>query len=227
MVNAGQQSIAIDKQTIGLGHTLGRGLRIANGLPFNLLFQLLQVLFAYHVGRNNHLPIRPRVEERHENLFIRRPAATRNKQVLALHKILNQRQMLAGLLYLQHAVEPRIARNRHVADAYRGQQAAALLVLHKEMRETSKHLSITLAIPTKENLVGTEDAANAICRHTTMLKDVQVVVPKLVLDEKGHHGAHQPQETAGVERRVERQVTNNVGSFVVLSHLVARRREKR
>ena len=85
------------------------------------------------MGRNNHLPIRPRVEERHKYLFVGSPTAARHKQVFALYEVFYQGQMFAGLLYLQHAVEARIACNRNVAKAYRGKQLAALLGLNEKM----------------------------------------------------------------------------------------------
>ena len=60
-----------------------------------------------------------------------------------------------------------------------------------------------------------------------MAQDVHVVVPELILDEERHHRSDGTQETACVAHRVERQVTHDVGSLVVLTHLIARGREER
>ena len=60
-----------------------------------------------------------------------------------------------------------------------------------------------------------------------VLEDMQIVIPELILDEEGGHRTDGPQETTGVGDGVERQVTDDVGPFVVLAHLIARRREER
>ena len=60
-----------------------------------------------------------------------------------------------------------------------------------------------------------------------MLKNVEVVVPEFILDEEGHHGPYRPKKAAGVAYGVQRQVANDVGSVVVFTHFVARRREER
>ena len=90
-----------------------------------------------------------------------------------------------------------------------------------------EHTAILAAVPLEEYLVGTEDAADAIHGHVPVLQDVQVVVPELVLDEERHHGTDSPQEAARIGNRVERQVADDVGSLVVLAHLVAAGREER
>ena len=59
-----------------------------------------------------------------------------------------------------------------------------------------------------------------------MAEDVKVVVPELILDEEGHDRPDRPQETAGIADGVERQVADDVGTLVVLTHLIARRREE-
>ena len=60
----------------------------------------------------------------------------------------------------------------------------------------------------------------------TVLQYVQVVIPELILDEKSHYWPHQPQESYGIDWRVDRQIADDVGTFVVLAHFIARRREK-
>ena len=60
-----------------------------------------------------------------------------------------------------------------------------------------------------------------------MLEDMQIVIPELILDEEGHHGPHRAQEAAGIGNRVQRQIAHDVGTLIVLAHLVARRREER
>ena len=59
-----------------------------------------------------------------------------------------------------------------------------------------------------------------------MLQDMQIVVPKLVLDEESHHRVDGTQETASVSDGVERQISDDISTFVVLAHLIARRREE-
>ena len=60
-----------------------------------------------------------------------------------------------------------------------------------------------------------------------MLQDMEVVVPELVFDEESHHGTHGTQEAAGIGDGIEWQIGDDVGTVVVLAHLVARRREER
>ena len=53
-----------------------------------------------------------------------------------------------------------------------------------------------------------------------MLQDMQIVVPEFVLDEESHHGTNRTQEPAGIGHRVDGQVGDNVGTLVILAHLI-------
>ena len=128
--------------------------------------------------------------------------------------------MLGSLFNLQHTVEAGIAHHGSIGDTNLGQEFLADLVLHKEMSEAIKHATILAAIPLKEHLLGTEDARHAIDRYTTMLQDVQVVVPELVFDKESHHRSDRAQESASVSYCVEWQIGDDVGSLVVLAHLI-------
>ena len=55
---------------------------------------------------------------------------------------------------------------------------------------------------------------------------MEVVVPKLILHEKGHDRAYRAKEAARVADGVDREVGDDVRPLVVLAHLVARRREE-
>ena len=60
-----------------------------------------------------------------------------------------------------------------------------------------------------------------------MLQDMQVVVPKLVLDEECHLRTYGSQKAACIANGVEWQIADDVGTLVVLAHLIARGREER
>ena len=134
--------------------------------------------------------------------------------------------MLGLLLNLQDTVEAGVASYTDAGDANLSQQLTALLVLHEEVGEAVEHTTVLATIPLEEYLVGTEDAGDAVDRHMAVLQDVEVVVPELVLDEERHDGTHRTQEADGVDGGVERQVADDVGTLVVLAHLVARGREE-
>jgi hypothetical protein len=89
------------------------------------------------------------------------------------------------------------------------------------MREAVQYATILSAIPLEEHLVRTEDARYTINRHIPVLQDMQVVIPELILDEESHHRTYSPQETPGVGDGIQRQITDDIGSLVVLSHLIA------
>ena len=59
-----------------------------------------------------------------------------------------------------------------------------------------------------------------------MLQDMQIVVPEFVLDEESHDRTNGAQEAAGIGHGVDGQVGDDVGTLVVLSHLIARGREE-
>ena len=94
------------------------------------------------------------------------------------------------------------------------------------MGEAVEHTAILTAIPLEEHLIRTEDARYTIHGHSTVLENMHVVIPELVLDEESHHRTDGTKETTGVGDGVEGQVTDDVGPLVVLTHLIARRREK-
>ena len=84
-----------------------------------------------------------------------------------------------------------------------------------------------LAVPAEEHLVRTEDTRDTINGNVAVFQDVQVVVPELILDEERHHRMYGTQEATGIGDSVERQVADDVSTLVVLTNLVARRREER
>ena len=84
-------------------------------------------------------------------------------------------------------------------------------------------MAVLASIPAEEDLVRAENTADTIHGHIPMLEDMQIVVPELVLDEECHHGSDGSQESACVGNGVQRQVADDVGTFVILAHLIARR----
>ena len=123
--------------------------------------------------------------------------------------------------YGGYAVEAGVACDIDVVDADGGEELFALLVLHEEVGEALEHMSVGSAVPAEEDLVGTEDAADAIDRHATMAQDVNIVVPELVFDEECHGGAHGAQEAQCVGWCVDGQVADEVGELIVFAHLIA------
>ena len=91
------------------------------------------------------------------------------------------------------------------------------------MADTPQYTGIFPSIPSEKHLFGPENAGNTINRDVAMAKDMEVIVPKLVFDEKGRHGPHQAKKTPGIDHRVQREVTDDVSSFVVFPHLVTGR----
>ena len=83
-----------------------------------------------------------------------------------------------------------------------------------------------MTVPSEENLPWTEYARHTVCRYAAMLQYVQIVEPELILYEKGHHRPDGSQEANGMQTSVERQIADDIGSLVILSHLVARGREE-
>ena len=137
------------------------------------------------------------------------------------HECLDYRKLLGQRLDGHDAVEAGITHYLCFRDANLSQKLAALLILNKELGETLQHTRIGTSVPPEENLVGTEDAAHAIGGNTAMLQDMQIVVPEFVLDEESHHGTNRAQEPAGIGHRVDGQVGDNVGTLVILAHLIA------
>ena len=106
------------------------------------------------------------------------------------------RQLFAGLLDLKNAVETRVSDNINIGNSQLSQQCFALHVLHKEMCEAFQYAAILPAIPLEKYLIGTENAAYAVGGNTTMLQDMEVVVPEFIFDEESHHGFYRAKETA-------------------------------
>jgi len=181
------------------------------------------------MGRDDELPVAARVKILDENLLVGRPRRAGHKYLgrRCAHESLYQRQLPAGLLDLQHAVEPGVAGDRNIVETDGMKQRAALLVLHKEMGEAAQHLGIAPGIPLEEHLIGAENARDTIRGHSPMLQDVKVVVPKLIFDEERHLRPHDAQEATCVADRVQGKIADDVGSLVVFPHLIARWREKR
>ena len=236
-VDAAQQSETVDDKNIGTGESrvvrVLRERRVAHDLTSCEQFpNLLQVVLANDVRGNDDLPVGMVVEPGDKDFLVGLPAATSDKHfgTLAtrrslltshLQELLYQRQLSGSILNLQHTVEAGVTHNGHIVNANGGQQLLADVVLHIEPGEALQHMGVLTTIPAEEHLSGTEDAADAIDGNAPMLQDMQVVVPKLILDEERHHGTDGAQEATGIGDGVKGQVADDVGSLVVLAYLVA------
>ena len=234
MIDARKKSIAVDHQDISIFDICLSSIFISHYLATcQQLLNLFKMIFANDMGRNNQLPVLVLIKVTDKDFFIRRPATACHE---ALHpsllqrrgsqESLNHRELLGSFLDLKYAVKTGIANDCNIGNANLSQQLLADSVLHKEMSEAVEHTPILATIPLKEQLVRAEDTRYAINRNMTMLQDMQIVVPKLVLDEESHHRVDGTQETASVSDGVERQVSDDISTFVVLAHLIAGRREE-
>ena len=185
------------------------------------------MVLADDVGGNDELPLWMLTEILQEYLFVGLPRTAGHKHRRGFpYKLFHNWQHLGLLHYLQHTVEAGVARDVYIGDTDAFQQFAAHLVLHEETGEAFQHTPILPTIPAEEHLARTEDAAHAVGGHTAMFQDMEVVVPELILDEERHAGTHQSQEAARVAGGIKRQIADDVGSLVVLAHLIARWREE-
>ena len=229
MVDAGEQAEAVDDEDISLRQvSMLCEPGIANHLA-SLQFtdNLLQVILPYHMGCENHLPVRMGIHIRDEDILVRLPTAASNKDLMPTDEVLHDRQSLRCLLDLQHTVEAGVTDNHDIMDTYLGKQVLADLVLHIEMGEALQHMRILPTVPLEEYLTGTEDAADTIDRHLTVLEDMQVVIPELVFDEECHHRMDGPQETAGIGDGVQGKVADDIRSLIILTDLITGGREER
>ena len=227
-VYARQESEAVNYQAVSLGCLFGSGLRVAHGGAVELREYLLQMVFAYHMRGDDDAPVLVIVEIADEDILVWRPAASGNEHLIALGEGIHDRHLLlaCALLYLQHAVEARVAGNLHIRYAECGEQFTALLVLHEEPGDAVQHAAIAVAIPAEEHLLRAEDAAHAVYGDVVFLHVCHIVPPELILDEERHLRVYYLEEASDVERSVERQVADDVGPLVVLPHFVSRRGEE-
>ena len=231
VVGARQQTETVDDETVGLCGFLLVGLGVAHGLHLEHVGNLAQMVLAYHVGRDDEFPLSMLVEIGNENLLVGLPGRASHKDGrldigIATHKGVDNGQTTGCLLNLEHAVEAGVAHHVDIGDADRGKQALRLLVLHEEAGEAGEHTAVAPSVPLEEDLLGAEDARHAVGGYAAVLEHMQEVVPELVLDEECHHGAHDAQELARIAYGVDGQIADDVGSLVVLAHLIARGREE-
>ena len=55
---------------------------------------------------------------------------------------------------------------------------------------------------------------------------MEIITPELIFNKDGNRRISQSQELMDTPRRIERQVTDHVGSLIVLSNLIAGGREE-
>ena len=223
-IDAAQQPEAIDNQAVGLGDILLGGLRIAQAGASQLTFDLTQMVLSDDMRSQDELHTRVGIEVGNDDVLVGCPAAPGHQdEGHSGGKALHQRKGACLTADVEHTVETRVAHHRDVvADAASGQQAGRLLVLHEEVGHELQHLGIVPAIPAEEYLVLAEDAAHAVEGDVMVLAAQDIVHPELILDEEGHLGLHMTEGAYDVARRIERQVADDVGSGIVLPHLVAR-----
>lgn len=88
--------------------------------------------------------------------------------MVKVDKRFNDGDVLALTGYGGYAVEAGVASDIDIGDAYVGEELTALLILYEEVGEALEDMGVGPAVPTEEDLVGTEDAADAIYGDATM-----------------------------------------------------------
>ena len=184
------------------------------------------MVFINYVRSNNQLHFRMPVKIFDKQILIGLPGASGNKSHCIIFKQLNQWQILGFIPNLKYTVETGITHYSHLIDADFRQITLGTFILHKYMVEVTQHVSVRSAVPFKENLPTTEDGRHAINRCATLVQLIQIVFPKLILDEECHAGIHQIEELLHIAWLVERQVANNIRPPVILTHFVTRRRKE-
>ena len=224
MVDAGEEAKAVDDKDFGILHISFCSILISYNLATSQEFLYLRkMILANHMRSDDEFPIFVFIKVLDEDFLIRGPRGTCDKDMGRIFREgFNHRQLLGSLLDLEHTIEARIAHNRNIVDSNLSQQFFTYFILHKEMGEAIQHWSVLTSIPLEEHLIRAEDAGHAIDGHMTMLQDVQVVVPELVLDEKCHHRTNGPQETTGIGNGIEWQIGDDICAFVVFTYLIAR-----
>ena len=185
VVDAGKESEAVDDDISCLCGLFSIGASVSDDIASESLFYLHEMFLADDMRGDDHLPRRVLLEIRDEDILVRRPAASSHEDMVGiLYEGLDERQVLRLLLYLQHAVEARVADDAHISDIEFLQEFSTLFVLHEEMCETAQHSGIVATIPAEEYLVWTEDARHAIHWHITVFQDIatsDVIMTEVVI----------------------------------------------
>ena len=225
-VDGREQTEAIYNQAVCLAHILFVGTGVAHVGAFQLADNLHQVVLVDDMRGDNQLHFRMLVEVLDKQVLVRLPGTSRHKGHGVVLEQFHQRQFLRFLTDLQHTVETGITHHRHAVDAYLRQITLGALILHKQMVEIAQHMPISAAIPLEEHLPTAENGRDAIGRDAALVQLVQIVLPEFIFYEKRHAGIHNIQKLLHIARFVERQVADDISSPVVLTHLVAGRREE-
>ena len=94
------------------------------------------------------------------------------------------------------------------------------------MTEMTEHRAQHTSVGLEECLMFAENARNEISGDLPTVQFLKDVAPELVLHKEGDGRLGDVEESAAFRRRVVRQVADDVGTLVVLAHLVARRTEE-
>ena len=100
------------------------------------------------------------------------------------------------------------------------EQVHRLLVLHEKVVELSEHLGRILE--SEENLSVPEYAGYAVNPRSSLAHASEEEIPELVFDEDGDFRFDDVEESVGSSLGVERDIADDIGSFIVFPHFVAR-----
>ena len=179
---------------------------------------------------NDEFPILVLGEVGDVDFFVWSPRRASDEARGVACKLFHQWEWGSSILDGNHTIQSGVAHHRHILDAMLHQQVLRTLVLNKQVVELTDGFQgrvFAKQVPLEEVLVGTEDAAHAVGLDAFATTNEQVVQPELILDEDGNLWMCQTQEGKCVAWCVERQVTNQVSSLIVLPHLITGRREER
>ena len=90
------------------------------------------------------------------------------------------------------AIEAGVTHNHDIVNAETCKQFFRLLVLNEEIVELIEWLGH--AVPLEEMLIFTEDAADTIDLHASLMSSMEIMIPELIFDEDGDFGVGHPQE---------------------------------
>ena len=161
-----------------------------------------------------------------KDFLIGLPGTTHNEEVIIFCKSIEDRELFSLCGNIGNTVETGVSHHLSAIDTDNLEQLFRLIILQIQTAKSHKSTAENFAIPSKEDLLFTKYSRDNIGLHPTFTQGIQVVQPEFVFHKKDLFGLHCRDKSIHIFWSIDREICHDIGTRIILPHLIARRGEK-
>ena len=161
-----------------------------------------------------------------KDFLIGLPRTTHNEEVVIFCKSVEDRELFGLCGNVGNTVETGVSHHLSAVDIDNLKQLFRLIILQIQTAKRHKSTAENFAIPSKKDLLFAKYSRDNIGLHPTFTQGIKVIQPEFVFHKKDLFRPDCRDKSIHIFGSIDREICHNIGSRIILPHLIARRGEK-